>query len=164
MTIRNTIVARLIMQIPSNVYTKYAEAMSLFAETANFGVLCKLVYKKTGIVTSIPDIKKRLTLGPNGGQSGMLRGTEATRIEETYEEVTLRIYTDKKTFDKVGSYEFLAGSCLSIGPLSLMDNLKRADSMVIFSDRSSDQIYERSGEVQIWGLDGNYCVAYWVKV
>lgn len=152
------------MQIPSNIYTKYAEAMSLFADTANFGVSCKLVYKKTVTVSSVPVIRQQLTLGPHGGQSGMLRGSEATRIEETYEEVTLRVYTDKKTFDKVGSFEFLAGSCLSIGPLSLMDNIKRADSIIIFSDRSSDQIYERSGEVYIWGLDRNYCVAHWVKV
>lgn len=152
------------MQIPSNVYTKYAEAMTMFNLTSNFGVRCTLVYKKIAPLASTPpNVKQRLTMQPEAGQAGMLRGGEATKTVETTENITLRVYSDKKSFEKIGAFEFVAGSCMTIGTLAQMDNLRRASSILIYSDKSSDNRLERSGEVLIWGLNGDYCVAYWKK-
>jgi hypothetical protein len=154
------------MEIPAILYTKYNEAMSLFLETANFGTPCKLVYQKISTLTSTPTpLRQRLTInGPQASQAGMLRGSEATKTVETTEDITLRVYGDKKSFDKIGAFDFIAGSCLTIGPLSLLDNIKKAHSIIINSDRDSSQRFERGGEPQIWGLNGEYCAAHWVKI
>ena len=104
------------MEIPSNVYTKYAEAMTMFALSTNFGVVCQLVYQKISPISSAPaDIRQRLTMSPQAGQAGMLRGGEATKTVETLEEITLRVYSDKKSFEKVGGFDYAAGSCITIG-------------------------------------------------
>jgi len=154
------------MEIPAILYTKYNEAMSLFLATANFGTPCKLVYQKTSTLSSTPTpLRQRLTInGPQAGQAGMLRGSESTQTVETTESVTLRVYQDKKSFDKIGAFDFLAGSCMTIGPLSLLDNIKKANFIIINSNRDSSNRFERGGEPQIWGLNNEYCVAYWTKL
>ena len=154
------------MEIPAILYTKYNEAMSLFLETSNFGIPCKLVYQKTSALASTPiPLRQRLTInGPQASQAGMLRGSESTQTVETTESVTLRVYTDKKSFDKIGAFDFLAGSCMTIGPLSLLDNIKKANFIIINSNRDSSNRFERGGEPQIWGLNKEYCVAYWTKL
>jgi hypothetical protein len=93
----------------------------------------------------------------------MIRGGEATKLVETTEDVTLRVYSDKKSFDKVGAFEFIAGSCMTIGTLAQMDNLRRASAIVINSGSSGEMRLQRSGEVLVWGLNTEYCVAYWTK-
>lgn len=154
------------MEIPAILYTKYNEAMSLFLSTDNFGIPCKLVYQKTSTLSSAPiPLRQRLTInGPQAGQAGMLRGSEATQTIETTEDITLRVYYDKKSFDKIGLFDFLSGSCMTIGPLLLLDNIKKAHSLIVNSNRDSSQRFERAGEPQIWGLNGQYCAAYWTKI
>jgi hypothetical protein len=93
----------------------------------------------------------------------MIRGSEATKLVETTESITLRVYSDKKSFDKVGAFEFIAGSCMTIGTIAQMDNLRRASFIIINSGSSGEMKLQRSGEVLIWGLNGEYCVAYWTK-
>jgi hypothetical protein len=152
------------VEIPSSVYTKYAEAMTMFSLVANFGIVCSLVYQKISPISTTPsDIRQRLTINPQAGQAGMIRGGEATKLVETTESITLRVYSDKKSFDKVGAFEFIAGSCMTIGTLAQMDNLRRASFIVINSGSSGEMKLQRSGEVLIWGLNGEYCVAYWTK-
>jgi hypothetical protein len=152
------------MQIPANVYTKYAEAMSLFSSLDNFGVPCQLVYQKTSLIASTPtEIRQRLTMTPPVGQAGMIRGGEATKLVETTESITLRVYSDKKSFDKVGAFDFVSGSCMTIGTIAQMDNLRRASFIIINSGSSGEMKLQRSGEVLIWGLNGEYCVAHWTK-
>ena len=152
------------MEIPSNVYTKYAEAMTMFSLTENFGTVCSLLYQKISSIATTPtDIRQRLTINPQAGQAGMIRGSEATKLVETTEEVTLRVYSDKKSFDKVGAFEFIAGSCMTIGTLAQMDNLRRASAIIINAGSSGEMRLERSGEVLVWGLNGEYCVAHWGK-
>ncbi len=147
------------MQIPSNIYTKYAEAMSMFSLTDNFGVVCQLVYQKIMPISSTPaDIRQRLTMNPQTGQAGMLRGGEATKVVETTEDITLRVYSDKKSFEKIGGFDYAAGSCMTIGTAAQMENIRKADFIIIDKDR-----LQRSGEVLVWGLNGEYCVAYWTK-
>lgn len=152
------------MQIPSSVYTKYAEAMSLFSSTDNFGVQCTLVYQRVvPLVGSPPEVRQRLTMTPQVGQAGMIRGGEATKMVETTESVTLRVYSDKKSFEKIGFFEYAAGSCMTIGTLAQMDNLRRAKYLVIYHGSEGETRLQRSGEVLVWGLNGEYCVAYWSK-
>lgn len=153
------------MQIPSILYDRYDEAMALFLDTANFGTSCKLVYNKVSTLSATPlDVRKRLTLSPPVGQNGSIRGTESTSVVETTENVTLRVYQDKKSFTKIGAFDFVEGSCMTIGPLSLMDNIKRANFILIHSARNSEQKYEKGAEPLIWGLNGNYVVAYWKRI
>jgi hypothetical protein len=152
------------MQIPANVYTKYAEAMSLFSSLDNFGVQCTLVYERIVPLAATPtDIRQRLTINPQAGQAGMIRGSEATKLVETTESITLRVYSDKKSFDKVGAFDFVSGSCMTIGTIAQMDNLRRASFIIINSGSSGEMKLQRSGEVLIWGLNGEYCVANWTK-
>jgi hypothetical protein len=152
------------MEIPSNVYTKYAEAMTMFSLVGNFGVPCLLVYQKISPISTTPaDIRQRLTINPQAGQAGMIRGGEATKLVETTESITLRVYSDKKSFDKIGHFEFSAGSCLTIGTIAQMEQLKRASALIIHSGSNGESRLERSGEVLIWGLNGEYCVAHWTK-
>jgi len=155
------------MEIPSRVYSKYAEAMTMFSLVANFGVVCSLVYKDISpispISTTPSDIRQRLTMNPQAGQAGMLRGSEATKLVETTEDITLRVYSDKKSFEKIGGFDFVAGSCLTIGTLAQMEKLKRASALIINRGAEGESRLERSGEVLTWGLNGEYCVAHWSK-
>lgn len=152
------------MQIPSAVYAKYAEAMTMFSLTTNFGISCKLVYQKIEpLSASPPDIRQRLTMSPQMGQAGMLRGGEATKLVETTEDITLRVYSDKKSFEKIGHFDYAAGSCLTIGTLAQMEDLKRAFALIINAGSEGESRLQRSGEVLVWGLNGEYCVAHWSK-
>lgn len=152
------------MQIPSSVYTKYAEAMSLFSSLDNFGVECTLVYQKIAPLSTVPsDVRQRLTMTPQVGQAGMIRGGEATKLVETTEDITLRVYSDKKSFEKIGAFEYSAGSCMTIGTIAQMEDLKRASALIIHHSLNGESRLERSGEVLIWGLNGEYCVANWSK-
>lgn len=152
------------MQIPSSVYTKYAEAMTMFSSTDNFGVQCTLVYERIVSLTTTPsDIRQRLTMNPQGGQAGMIRGSEATKVVETTETMTLRVYSDKKSFEKIGAFDFVSGSCMTIGTLTQMDNLRRAAALIINHGAEGEARLHRSGEVLVWGLNGEYCVAHWSK-
>ena len=152
------------MIIPTNVYTKYAEAMSMFSSLDNFGVQCTLVYQKIAAISGTPDdIRQRLTMTPQVGQAGMIRGSEATRLVETTSNITLRVYTDKKSFEKIGGFDFVAGSCLTIGTLAQMDDLTRASALIIHAGSIGESRLQRSGEVLIWGLNSDYCVAHWSK-
>jgi len=147
------------MEIPSNVYTKYAEAMTMFALSTNFGVVCQLVYQKISPISSAPaDIRQRLTMNPQAGQAGMLRGGEATKTVETLEEITLRVYSDKKSFEKVGGFDYAAGSCMTIGTSAQAEDIRKADYIIIDKVR-----LQRSGEVLVWGLNTDYCIAHWRK-
>lgn len=152
------------MQIPSSVYTKYAEAMSLFSSTDNFGVQCTLVYQRVvPLVGSPPEVRQRLTMTPQVGQAGMIRGGEATKMVETTESVTLRVYSDKKSFEKIGAFEYSAGSCMTIGTMAQMESLKRALALIIYPGAIGESRLQRSGEVLLWGLNGEYCIAHWSK-
>ena len=150
------------MRIPAVVYDRYNEAMALFLSSDNFGVNCQLVFRRTATVSPAPTepVRQRLTLnGPHSGQAGMIRGNEATKVVETTTSITLRVYHDKKSFDKIGMFTFVAGSCMTIAPLSSIDEITKAHSIIIGGSR-----YERSDEVKTWGLNGEYCVAYWGKI
>lgn len=152
------------MRIPSAVYTKYAEAMTMFSSTDNFGVQCSLVYQKIETLSSSPsEIRQRLTMSPQVGQAGMIRGSEATKLVETTQSIVLRVYSDKKSFERIGGFEFAPGSCLTIGTLSQMEDLKRATALIINHGLDGESRLERSGEVLIWGLNSDYCVAHWRK-
>lgn len=152
------------MQIPTNVYAKYTEAMSLFSSTDNFGVQCAIVYQKITSLSSAPaDIRQRLTMNPQVGQAGMIRGGEATKLVETTENIILRVYSDKKSFERIGGFDFIAGSCLTIGTLDQMESLRKASALIISSGSSGEMRLQRSGEVLVWGLNTQYCVANWTK-
>ena len=150
------------MQIPSGVYTKYAEAMSMFIDVANFGTPCKLIYAsvETSSIT-LPDVRQHLTMSPPAGKMGSVRGTETTRIVGTMEEVVLRAYWDKKSFRKISDIDMPDGGCMTIAGLDLLDNFKRAQALIISSDRSSEYRYVKIAEPLVWGLNSNYAVAYW---
>jgi hypothetical protein len=160
-TSHNALVLRLgeAMQIPSNVYTKYDEAMSMFSSLDNFGVACQLVYQKISPISSTPaDIRQRLTMNPQAGQAGMVRGGEATKVVETTQDITLRVYSDKKSFEKVGGFDYAAGSCMTIGTSAQTEDIRKADYIIIDKVR-----LQRSGEVLVWGLNTDYCIAHWKK-
>ena len=152
------------MQIPTSVYTKYAEAMAMFSSLDNFGVQCTLIYQKVVPLSVDPSVlKQKLTMQQKMGQAGVLRGGESTKTIEVSESIVLRVYEDKKSFIRIGNFEYSAGSCLTIGTLAQMEDLRKANYLIINSDRSSQDRLQRSGEVLKWGLNTDYCVAHWVK-
>ena len=93
----------------------------------------------------------------------MIRGGEATKLVETTENIILRVYSDKKSFERIGGFDFIAGSCLTIGTLDQMESLRKASALIISSGSSGEMRLQRSGEVLVWGLNTQYCVANWTK-
>lgn len=143
------------MQIPSGVFTKYAQAADLMLSASVFGKECTLVY--TEKITSggqSEDLYQRRTMNPSGGN----RGDEITSLVETTEDVIMRFYWDKKSFTKLGDIELPDGSCMTISPLSLRSKVEKAAFM-----RYQGWTFEKAAEPKIWGLDANYLVVYWSR-
>jgi hypothetical protein len=141
------------MQLPSGVYTKYNEAMSLFL--TEFGTACYFVYLSTEVATNVDPIKNKLMASPYG-TGGMKRGSELTKVVETREAATLRVYRDKKSFGKIGDIVVPEGGCVTIGAGSLLPSMRKASYLLVDSER-----FERIANPQTWGLNGEYSVCWW---
>ena len=93
--------------IPSDVFAKYKE----FADgmISNFGVTCQLIYteKIEEISESVPRPKQRrsLNVGDRGDSAGFARGTKKYKTVENTEDITLRVYWNRKEWVKIGEIQ-----------------------------------------------------------
>lgn len=146
------------MELPSNLFSTYREAMTLMLDSSVFGKQCKLLYQKMQVDSASPsDKRKRLSIQPPASDDAQ-RGTEITSMETTEVDVTLRVYPSKKDFDKVGKMQYSEGMLMTICGNELMDKLKSAHFLKV-----DTSLYEKVTDPFQWGLDGNYLVTYWKK-
>jgi len=146
--------------IPSGIFTKYAEVADYMLTSECFGTSCQLVYASKIVVSTNDDLRQRRTMKPSGGN----RGDELTEYVETTENVTLRVYYDKKSFYKVASLTVPDGGCMTICSVSLRQKLDRASFLLTNTEQDQPWKYEKASEIIPWGLDKQYIVCAWARV
>jgi hypothetical protein len=155
--------------IPSGVFTKYAEFADAMLASSGFGVSCKLVYteKIQTIDQTVPEIKQRklMNLQDTSPDSGFKRGTTSFKTIENTEDITLRVYWDKKDFKKFGNIEVPDGSVMTIGAYSDLIKINRAKALLINTDKTgnTEWRFTKSSEPTLHGLDNNYFMCFWSR-
>lgn len=155
--------------IPSGVFTKYAEFADAMLASSGFGVSCKLVYteKIQTVDQTVPNIKQRklMNLQDISPDSGFRRGTTSFRTIETTENITLRVYWDKKDFKKFGNIEVPDGSIMSIGKYADLQKINKAKALLINTDKTGniEWRFTKSSEPTMHGLDNNYFMCFWSR-
>jgi hypothetical protein len=155
--------------IPSGVFTKYAEFADAMLASSGFGISCKLIYteKIQTIDQTVPNIKQRklMNLQDTSPDSGFRRGTTSFKTVENTEDITLRVYWDKKDFKKFGNIEVPDGSVMTIGAYADLTKINRAKALIINTDRTGNVEWKfvRSSEPTLHGLDNNYFMCFWSR-
>jgi len=157
------------ISIPSGVFTKYAEFADAMLASSGFGMSCKLVYteKIETIVDVVPDIKQRklMNLQNTSPDSGFKRGSTSFKTVETTEDITLRVYWDKKDFKKFGNIEVPDGGIMTIGAYADLQKINRAKALLINTDRTghAEWRFTKNGEPILHGLDQKYFMCFWSR-
>ena len=155
--------------IPSGVFTKYAEFAEAMLASSGFGIACKLVYteKIQTIDQTVPNIKQRkvMNLQNISPDSGFKRGDTSFKTVETTEDITLRVYWDKKDFKRFGNIEVPDGSIMTIGKYSDLSNINKAKALLINTDKTGhiEWRFTKSSEPTMHGLDNNYFMCFWSR-
>jgi hypothetical protein len=155
--------------IPSGVFTKYAEFADAMLVSSGFGVSCKLVYtEKIQVIDDIvPNLKQRkiMNLQNTSPDSGFRRGDTSFKTVETEEDITLRVYWDKKDFKRFGNIEVADGSIMTIGRYSDLKKITRAKALLINTDKTGhiEWRFTKSSEPTMHGLDNNYFMCFWSR-
>lgn len=157
------------MQIPSGVFTKYAEVADLMLTTSVFGTVCKLVYAETlTSISSVPTAKQKRVMDPNtaGATSGFGIGSTSFKTVETTENITLRVYWSQKDFKKLSNVQIPEGGVMAIGDLSDLNNINKAKALIIYSANTNHQEwrFEKLAEPTMHGLNSNYLMTYWKRI
>jgi hypothetical protein len=153
--------------IPSSVFTKYAEFADAMLASSGFGTSCKLVYteKIQVIDDAVPNLKQRklMNLQNTSPDSGFRRGDTSFKTVETEEDITLRVYWDKKDFKKFGNIEVADGSVMTIGSYSDLPKINRAKALLINTDKTGNVEWKfvKTSEATLHGLNNNYFMCYW---
>lgn len=154
--------------IPSGLFDSYAEAADAMLALSGFGTQCKLVFAtKVETVDSVPSVKKKKTLSLQQSQAvnGFNRGDTAYRTVETTENITLRVYWDKKTFEKYAGVVFPNEGIMTIGAYADMDNVSRASFLLVSTDKTHEEWkFEKISSPRVHGLNKNYFMAFWKRV
>ena len=154
--------------IPSAVFTKYKE----FADgmISNFGVTCQLIYteKIEEISESVPRPKQRrsLNIRDRNDTAGFARGTKKYKTTENTEDITLRVYWNKKDWVKIGEIQVPDGSIQTIGYLSDLPKLNKAKALIANKDVSGHEEYRfvKAAEPLPYGLkQDRYVVCFWSR-
>jgi hypothetical protein len=155
--------------IPSSVFTKYAEFADAMLASIGFGISCKLVYtEKIQVIDDIvPNLKQRkiMNLQNTSPDSGFRRGDTSFKTVETEEDITLRVYWDKKDFKRFGNIEVADGSIMTIGRYSDLKKITRAKALLINTDKTGhiEWRFTKSSEPTMHGLDNNYFMCFWSR-
>jgi hypothetical protein len=156
--------------IPSGVFTKYAEYADAMLDLTGFGLPCQLVYaEKIQVVSnSIPQLKQKkvMNLHEASSNSGFSRGDDEFKLVETTEDITLRVYWDKKAFRKFGNIDVPDGSVMTIGRYSDLAKINRASFLLINTAVTGHMPwkFEKLAESTSHGLNNNYLMSYWKRV
>lgn len=155
------------ISIPSGVFTKYAEFADAMLASNGFGMSCKLVYNEKIQVNSqsVPNVKQRkmLNLQNASPNAGFSRGDVEFKTIETVEDITLRVYWDKKDFKKFGNIEVPDGAIMTIGAYANLAKINKAKALRINTDRTGHAEWEfvKNSEPTLHGLDQNYFMCFW---
>lgn len=157
------------VNIPSQVFTKYAEFADAMLASSGFGTQCKLVYtEQIQVITDpVPNIKQKKVMNLQGisPSSGFSRGDREFKTVESTEDIVLRVYWDKKDFKKFGNVEVADGSVMTIGSYSDMPKISRAKALLINTDKSGhvEWRFTRTSEPTVHGLDNDYFMCVWER-
>jgi hypothetical protein len=155
--------------IPSGVFTKYAEFADAMLASSGFGVSCKLVYteKIQTIDQTVPNLKQRkvMNLQDTSPDSGFKRGNNSFKTVESSENIILRVYWDKKDFQKFGNIQVPEGSVMTIGSYSDLMKINKAKALLINTDRTGniEWRFTKSSEPTLHGLDNDYFMCFWSR-
>jgi len=155
--------------IPSGVFSKYAEFADAMLASSGFGISCKLVYteKIQTINQTVPNLKQRkvMNLQNISPDAGFKRGTTSFKTVENTENITLRVYWDKKDFKKFGNIEVPDGSVMTIGNYSDLTKINRAKALLINTDKTGNVEWKftKSSEPTLHGLDNDYFMCFWSR-
>jgi hypothetical protein len=153
--------------IPSGVFSKYAEFADAMLASSGFGVSCKLVYtEKIEVINQVvPAIKQRkvMNIQDTSPDSGFRRSDTSFKTVENTENITLRVYWDKKDFKKFGNIEVPDGSIMTIGAYSNLQKINRAKALLINTDKTGNVEWRfvKTSEPTLHGLDNNYFMCFW---
>jgi len=153
--------------IPSGIFTKYTEFADAMLASSGFGASCKLVYteKIQVIDQTVPNLKQRkvMNLQNTSANSGFKRGETSFKTVENTEDITLRVYWDKKDFKKFGNIEVPDGSVMTIGSYADLAKINRANALLINTDKTGnvEWRFTRASEPTLHGLSNNYFMCFW---
>jgi hypothetical protein len=153
--------------IPSIIAIKYAEFADAMLASTGFGASCKIVYTEEiqVINNSVPAIKERkvMNLQDISPDSGFKRGSTSFKTVENTEDITLRIYWDKRDFKKFGNIEVPDGSIMTIGKYEDLQKITRAKALLVYADKTNHQEWRfvKSSEPNIHGYNNNYIMCFW---
>jgi hypothetical protein len=82
---------------------------------------------------------------------------------ENTEDITLRIYWDKRDFKKFGNIEVPDGSIMTIGKYEDLQKITRAKALLVYADKTNHQEWRfvKSSEPNIHGYNNNYIMCFW---
>jgi hypothetical protein len=82
---------------------------------------------------------------------------------ENTEDITLRVYWDKKDFKKFGNIEVPDGSVMTIGKYTDLIKVNRANALLINTDKTGNVEWKftRTSEPTLHGLSNNYFMCFW---
>lgn len=155
--------------IPSAVFTKYGEFANAMLALTGFGHQCQLVYTDEieVIAEAVPDIKQKkvMNLQKTSPDAGFKRGTSTFKTVETKENITLRLYWDKKDFKKFGMVEVPDGSVMVIGAYADLSKVSKAKALLINTNKTGnvEWRFTRTSEPIVHGLDDNYFMCFWER-
>lgn len=155
--------------IPQIVFSKYTEFADAMLATTGFGVTCKLVYVEEiqTINNVVPNIKQRKVMDLQGisPDSGFKRGSTSFKTVETTEDVTLRVYWDKKDFKKFGNIDVPDGSVMTIGAYADLAKVNRAKALLIYPEQAghAEWRFVKSSEATLHGLTNQYFMCFWSR-
>lgn len=153
--------------IPSDVFTKYAEFADAMLASSGFGTACKLLYteKIQTIDNVVPEIKQRklMNLQKTSPNSGFKRGTSSFKSVEHSEDITLRVYWDKKDFKRFGNINVPDGSVMTIGTYANLEKINRAEALLINTGQTGhvEWKFTKTSEPTLHGLNNKYFMCFW---
>lgn len=156
------------VNIPPIVFTKYSEFAEAMVSPSGFGAACKLVYmEKIEVTNNVPNIKARKVMNVQdiSPDSGFTRGNSSFKTTETTEDITLRVYWDKRDFKKFGNIQVPDGSVMTIGKYSDLERINKAKALLLYSDRTGNVEWRfvKSSEPTLHGLDNQYFMCFWSR-
>jgi hypothetical protein len=155
------------MEIGVDVFDKYTEMTDLML--TSFGNKCFLVYHNQIQPIQTPNSliqKKVMNLQQSSDKNGFARANDEFKIQETREEVKLRLYWDKKDHKKYGNLDLPDGSLMTISDYSGLSKINRCVFLVVFADKEglTEMKFEKACQAMPYGLNNSQLVCFWKRV
>ena len=151
------------MLIPDCVRTKYDIVASGMID--ELGIDCTVVYPPVNIETSksVPLFKQKNTMLQTSDPYGFNIGAENYVTTETTGIVRLRCYWSQRDWRKLSSVDLAEGSCMSIGYLSDLPKLQKADHILIHTEVGHQFKFIKAAEPIVHGLTKKYLMSFWKR-